>query len=64
MSEAALKQFLTNEIFDRYSFLYKQSADGAAPTGEGLESWLQKMLSQMQRAIENHVNSAMEGSSM
>lgn len=64
MSDAALKQFLSNEIFDKYSFLYKQQSENAAPNGEGLESWLQKMLSQMQRAIENHVNSAMDGSSM
>lgn len=64
LGEAALKQFLDKEVFDKYSFLYKQAADNAAPNGGNLESWLQQMLAAMQISIENHVNSAMEGSSL
>lgn len=64
ISDAALKQFLDAEIFEKYSFLYKQRADNTAPNGENLEIWLQKMLAQMQVSIENHVNAAMDGSAM
>jgi hypothetical protein len=59
-----LKQFLDSEIFDRYCFLFKQASENAGPTGTSLETWLQKMLAQMQTSIEAHVNNAMEGSSV
>lgn len=62
ISEAALKQFLNKEILERYSFLYKQKQDNSAPDGGSLESFLQQMLQQMQESIEQHVNSAMDGS--
>lgn len=64
MSDANLRRFLEIEVFDKYSFLYKQAADNAAPTGGNIEAWLQQMLAQMQISIENHVNSAMDGSSL
>jgi predicted nucleic acid-binding Zn-ribbon protein len=65
LSENNLKTFLQNEVFDKYCFLFKQTSENGSPvSGENLEIWLQKMLSQMQSSIENHVNSAMEGSSM
>lgn len=64
LSDAALRQFLQTEVFDKYCFLFKQSHENSSPTGENLETWLQKMLSQMQMSIENHVNSAMDGSSL
>jgi len=64
LSEASLKEFLNSEVLEKYSFLFKQKADNTSPQGGDLESWLQKMLSQMQASIENHVNSAMDGSSL
>ncbi len=64
ISQEALRQFLHNEVFEKYCFLFKQISDNSSPTGESLETWLQKMLSQMQTSIESHVNSAMDGSSM
>ncbi len=64
ISEKGLKQFLDNEIFEKYCFLYKQASENAGPTGGNLEAWLQKMLAQMQNSIEAHVNSAMDGSSL
>lgn len=59
-----LKKFLDDEILQKYSFLYKQKSDNAAPHGGSMEEWLQKMLAQMQASIEQHVNSAMDGSSL
>lgn len=64
LSESALREFLNSEVLEKYSFLFKQKADNTAPNGGDLESWLQKMLSQMQSSIETHVNSAMDGSSL
>lgn len=61
LSENALKDFLKSEVLDKYSFLYKQKAENSAPNGSNLESWLQKMLAQMQTSIQNHVTSAMDG---
>jgi hypothetical protein len=55
---------LDAEVFEKYCFLYKQASDNAAPTGGNIEAWLQQMLAQMQLSIENHVNSAMDGSSL
>ena len=64
LSEAALKDFLKSEVLDKYSFLYKQKSENTAPNGSNLESWLQKMLAQMQTSIQNHVNSAMDGAEL
>lgn len=65
LSEKALSAFLHAEVFDKYSFLFKQEAENASPNGEGsMEVWLQRMLAQMQTTIESHVNSAMDGSSL
>ena len=64
LSESALRDFLNTEVLEKYSFLFKQKADNTAPNGSDLETWLQKMLSQMQSSIETHVNSAMDGSSL
>jgi chromosome segregation ATPase len=64
VSQTGLKSFLEAEVFEKYCFLYKQASDNAAPTGGNIEAWLQQMLAQMQLSIENHVNSAMEGSSL
>ena len=64
VSREQLNQFLQTEVLAKYSFLFKQKTDSAAPDGGSLEDWLQSMLGQMQRSIEHHVNSAMDGSSM
>lgn len=64
ISQSGLKSFLDAEVFEKYCFLYKQASDNAAPTGGNIEAWLQQMLAQMQLSIENHVNSAMDGSSL
>lgn len=64
LSEKSLKAFLETEIFSKYSFLFKQDTENASPTGEAMDSWLQRMLGQMQASIETHVNSAMDGSSL
>jgi len=61
LSESSLKDFLKAEVLDKYSFLYKQKSENSAPNGSNLESWLQKMLAQMQTSIQNHVTSAMDG---
>lgn len=61
LSHQALNDFLNTEILTKYSFLYKQKQDNSSPEGGDLESFLQQMLQQMQVSIEQHVNSAMDG---
>jgi hypothetical protein len=51
-------------VLDKYSFLFKQKGENSAPDGSGLEAWLQALLGQMQTSIEQHINSAMDGSSL
>lgn len=62
LSEKALRDFLTNVVLSKYSFLFQQREEDAAPDGSSLQSWIQKMLADMQSSIEQHVNSAMDGS--
>eukprot|EP00598_Pedospumella_elongata_P003758 CAMPEP_0184974990 /NCGR_PEP_ID=MMETSP1098-20130426/6334_1 /TAXON_ID=89044 /ORGANISM="Spumella elongata, Strain CCAP 955/1" /LENGTH=590 /DNA_ID=CAMNT_0027497665 /DNA_START=60 /DNA_END=1835 /DNA_ORIENTATION=- len=64
LSQDSLKSFLSNEVLEKYSFLFKQKGENSAPDGSGLEQWLQTLLGQMQTSIEQHVNSAMDGSSL
>jgi len=64
LSQTMLKQFLSHEVLDRYSFLFKQKTENSSPDGDSLESWLQSLLAQMQASIEQHVQSAMDNSSM
>lgn len=64
LSQDSLKTFLSNEVLEKYSFLFKQKGENSAPDGSGLEQWLQALLGQMQTSIEQHVNSAMDGSSL
>ncbi|KAJ1413585.1 hypothetical protein B484DRAFT_455018 [Ochromonadaceae sp. CCMP2298] len=58
VNQEALRQFLSTEVLKKYSFLFEQSDENAAPNGASLEVWLQAMLGQMQSSIENHVNAA------
>lgn len=64
LSQDSLKTFLSHEVLEKYSFLFKQKTENSAPDGSGLEPWLQALLGQMQTSIEQHVNSAMDGSSL
>ena len=64
LSQDSLKTFLSSEVLEKYSFLFKQRGENSAPDGTGLEQWLQALLGQMQTSIEQHVNSAMDGSSL
>jgi len=64
LPKEALQQFLSTEVLSKYSFLFKQKSENSAPNGTNLEPWLQSLLGQMQTSIENHVNSAMDGSSL
>ena len=62
LSDKTLTDFLTSEVLSKYSFLFKQMAEDSSPDSTPLSAWIQKMLSDMQRSIESHVNSAMEPS--
>jgi hypothetical protein len=67
LNENALRDFLDKEVFCKYAFLFKQDSENASPNGSeqgSMETWLKRMLAQMQSTIEAHVNSAMEGSSL
>lgn len=60
LSDKALTDFLSTEVLSKYSFLFKQLSDDTAPDGSSLHVWIQRMLSDMQKSIEQHVNSAMD----
>jgi hypothetical protein len=64
LTQDALRSFLSKEVLEKYSFLFKQKHENSAPDGSNMEPWLQALLGQMQTSIEQHVNSAMDGSSM
>lgn len=64
LQDNKLKEFLDHEILEKYSIMFKQKEEGSSPDGAGnIQSWLQKLLSEMQKSIETHVNNAMAGES-
>ena len=61
--EKSLKSFLTTDVLAKYSYLFKQDHEDSSPIEkESLQVWIQRMLSTMQKSIEDHVNAAMDGS--
>jgi hypothetical protein len=64
LTQESLRNFLSTEVLEKYSFLFKQKNENSAPDGSNLEPWLQALLGQMQTSIEQHVQSAMDGSAM
>lgn len=59
VAESALRTFITKEVLSKYSFLFKQRNEQDSPVEhEPLQSWVQRILSDMQKSIEDHVNSA------
>ena len=62
LQEGKLKDFLDSEILDKYSILFKQTEENSSPDGStNIQGWLQKLLAEMQKSIEMHVNNAMSG---
>ena len=60
LQDKNLKAFLDQEILEKYSLLFKQDVEGMAPDGAtSIQGWLQKLLAEMQKSIEMHVNNAM-----
>ena len=67
LEDKNLKQFLDKEILEKYSIMFKQENEGKAPDGvTSIQGWLHKLLGEMQKSIEMHVNNAMnsEGGSV
>ena len=70
LSTNNLTNFLNNEILNKYNFIFKQIKDDVGPieidneNGNenmiDLQLWIQKILNEMQKSIENHVNLAMD----
>jgi hypothetical protein len=64
VNDGALKDFLSTEVLQKYTFLFKQRAENASPEeGLSIQNWVEQMLKNMQTAIESHVYRAIEGSS-
>jgi len=62
LQDNKLKDFLDREILEKYSIMFKQKEEGSSPDGTtSIQGWLQKLLAEMQRSIETHVNNAMAG---
>jgi hypothetical protein len=62
LQDDKLRAFLDSEILEKYSILFKQHDEGSAPDGvTSIQGWLQKLLGEMQKSIEGHVNNAMAG---
>jgi DNA repair exonuclease SbcCD ATPase subunit len=60
LEDKNLKKFLDQEILEKYSLMFKQSSEGTAPDGStSIQGWLHKLLGEMQKSIEMHVNNAM-----
>jgi len=61
LQDKNLKEFLDAEILEKYSLLFKQDVENMAPDGNtSIQGWLQKLLAEMQKSIEMHVNNAMK----
>jgi len=64
LQDGKLKDFLDTEILEKYSIMFKQKEEGSSPDGStSIQGWLQKLLAEMQKSIETHVNNAMAGDS-
>jgi hypothetical protein len=54
-----LRQFLEGEVLSKYTFVFEQMAENAAPNGGDIQPWIKSMLGEMQVSIEDHINAAM-----
>lgn len=63
VSDVTLREFLSKEVLEKYTFLFKQRQENASPEeGRSIQQWVEQMLRNMQTAIEQHVYKAIEGS--
>ena len=54
---ARVKRLIEEEVLPRYTELYAQAHDGAAPEGEEkLENWLESMLAAMYESMKEHLS--------
>lgn len=56
--EDALREFLLRDVLDKYTFLFQQPADNVGPDGKPIQPWVERILGEMQRTIDVHINTA------
>eukprot|EP01041_Mallomonas_annulata_P001969 gene1969-3826_t len=56
--EDALRDFLMKDVLDKYTFLFSQQGESTAPDGSAIQPWIQKILNEMQKTIDHHINTA------
>ena len=47
---------LVTQILPRFTSCFAQLAEGVAPNGHSMESWLQDLTAEMQASIEKHLS--------
>ena len=56
--ENLLREFITNEVLSKYTTLFEQPAENTAQDGTPIQPWIQKILGEMQKNIDHHINTA------
>jgi hypothetical protein len=52
-----VRRLIEEKVLPRYTEMYLQSHQGAAPRGEGeLEAWLEEMLAKMYESMKDHLH--------
>ena len=51
-----IKGVLETQILPRFTSCFAQLAEGVAPNGHSMESWLQDLTAEMQASIEKHLS--------
>ena len=51
-----ISNVLEGQILPRFTSCFAQLAEGVAPNGHSMESWLQDLTAEMQASIEKHLS--------
>ena len=61
VTEDSLDEFLNDQIFSRYTFLFYQNEENSSPEeGLPLNVWMNHMLEKMRLAIMSHIQELLE----
>jgi hypothetical protein len=56
LPQGKIKDVLETQILPRFTSCFAQLAEGVAPNGNSMESWLQNLTAEMQASIEKHLS--------
>lgn len=60
LQETRLQDFLVNDVLRKHTYLFEQPSEDSGPDGSPLQPWVQRVLQEMQRSIDHHINSSSE----